>query len=139
MPAAPTPQPVWATLARIPGLDLEQALAALNGNAAKLVQLLERFAQEYGDAAERLDRLLASAEPEAAARLVHTLRGTAGLLGLRGISAAAHGIEAQLRGGSTDGLPDALQALRQALQACCQGLQGLAGPAGLNEQPAASQ
>jgi CheY-like chemotaxis protein len=84
-------------LARIPGLDLERGLAMIRGNLKKYTRLLVLFAdsnQRYGD---QISGMVGSGELAAMESIVHSLRGSAGMLGALPVSEAASAISMALR------------------------------------------
>ena len=88
---------------------------ALWSDAAIYRQYLRRFARAYADSAERI----AVAEPDAARQLAHTLKGTAGNLGLTEVAACATALERHLAQGAapaTDATSVLLTALQDALE-----------------------
>ena len=114
---APTPVAgtVQEQLGRIDGLDLEQGLGALLGNAGRLAKMLGRFALEKADSAQRIAELMAAGDVTAAARTAHSLKGVAGTLGVSGIAALAADIETRIEVGE----PADLDALAAELARIC--------------------
>ncbi len=77
--------PLAGPLARlhgVPGLDLQQGLAALQGKQDKYLALLRHFANEHGQDMVLLHHHLQTGDRVTATRLVHTLRGVASTLGM---------------------------------------------------------
>ena len=106
--------PVEAALpAELPGFDLEQVLFMLNGNRARLVQLLRQYRGEFSEAAERLEGLVADGQVEAAQVLAHNIKGSAGILGAVELQRAAADLELALKTGAS---APALDVFRTALQ-----------------------
>ncbi len=62
-------------------LDLEQAAEALGGDQELLLQVLQRFHQDFVQAPEQLREALGQQQLDVAIRLVHTLKGLAPTLG----------------------------------------------------------
>ncbi|MDU1141886.1 PAS domain S-box protein [Aeromonas rivipollensis] len=71
-----------AQLHGFPGLDLQQGLAALQGNQDKYLALLRHFAIEHHQDMVLLRHHLQTDDSVTATRLVHTLRGVASTLGM---------------------------------------------------------
>ncbi|MGE6225980.1 Hpt domain-containing protein, partial [Aeromonas media] len=71
-----------ARLLGVPGLDLQQGLAALQGKQDKYLALLRHFANEHGQDMVLLHHHLQTGDSTSATRLVHTLRGVASTLGM---------------------------------------------------------
>ncbi|MFM5586290.1 PAS domain S-box protein [Aeromonas rivipollensis] len=78
---APLADPL-ARLQGVPGLDLQQGLAALQGKQDKYLALLRHFANEHGQDMVLLHHHLQTGDSTSATRLVHTLRGVASTLGM---------------------------------------------------------
>jgi len=115
LPAAAHPAAVSdaleAALEAIPGLDLGQALRVVRGNRARLAQFLRKFSADHGGDGRRIEACLGFGETAEAARVVHTLKGLAGSLGLGVIQTHTLALEEALRGG----LPQAEAGARLAL------------------------
>ena len=83
-----------AAILSVPGLDIQVALKALNGNTGTLRTLLDAFCEEYqGFAADGRDLCGHGEVQECLARL-HTLKGSAGMLGAKRLPAAILALEA---------------------------------------------
>ncbi|WOE68615.1 PAS domain S-box protein [Aeromonas allosaccharophila] len=80
--ASDTLLPPLVRLQSLPGIDLAAGLASLQGNQPKYLALLRHFTLEHSQDMAQLTRLLQAQDQQAARRLVHTLRGVAGTLGL---------------------------------------------------------
>jgi len=110
----PAPQPDSISLAqheikhtqdlpeRMPGLDIITALKRLGGNRKLLKKLLIRFADDYSDIAETLEKALDSGDIEYIRRTAHTIKGVAGNIGADDLFEAARELEAA----SASGRPD---------------------------------
>ena len=100
--------------ARDGGIDLQAALARMGGNRRVYLRALESFAADLPLLPSQLDRLLARAATEEAARLMHTCRGLAATLGVGALAELAGEAERRLRGGGAapgDDLVERLDAL----------------------------
>lgn len=80
--ASDTLLPPLVRLQSLLGMDLAAGLASLQGNQPKYLALLRHFTLEHSQDMAQLTRLLQAQDQQAARRLVHTLRGVAGTLGL---------------------------------------------------------
>lgn len=80
----------------LPALDVEQGLGRLMGNRRIYFKALQRFGT-YRAAAQQAATLLAGGDEVAAHRMVHTLKGAAGLLGALEVQALAGQVEAAMR------------------------------------------
>ncbi|WP_017778980.1 PAS domain S-box protein [Aeromonas dhakensis] len=89
-----------ARLQGVPGLDLQQGLAVLQGNQNKYVTLLRHFASEHSLDMQQLAAQLQTGDKPAATRLVHTLRGVASTLGLVELAALCQQLEQALAKGN---------------------------------------
>lgn len=87
-------------LQNLPGLDLQQGLAALQGNQSKYVALLRHFASEHSQDMQQLESHLHAGDRPAASRLIHTLRGVASTLGLVELAAQSQQLEQELANNS---------------------------------------
>ncbi|MBI4996359.1 MAG: response regulator [Rhodocyclales bacterium] len=87
---------VMQRLAALPGFNVAGGLTILRGNSERLVDLLGRFVIEHAADADCLPELIDS-DPAAAARLVHTLKGTGATLGAEGLAEVARHIETTMR------------------------------------------
>lgn len=68
-------------LKRIPGLDVEAGLAATQGDADKLRQVLDLFVRTHGNDLERLAAASAAISRAELGDLAHSLKGAAGMVG----------------------------------------------------------
>ena len=78
-------------------LDVERGLTLMGGDAVKYLELLCRFAETHADDMTRLAASLAKGDQETARRLVHTLKGTAGMFGFARLRERVVRLEATLR------------------------------------------
>ncbi len=102
-PAGPTPghdhADVLGCLAELPGLNLQQGLAALNGKTEKYLALVTFFAESAHKDIERLQGALAADDQATARRIAHSLKGSAGSLGFRAIHERAATLDLGLKSG----------------------------------------
>ncbi|MEF7614578.1 response regulator [Aquincola sp. MAHUQ-54] len=104
------------------GFDSAGALRRLHGDRAQLARLLQAFAAANRGVSQQLAALLAGGERRAAQHLLHTLKGSAAMLGLVDLSQQAAALEAALcsaGAGGADGpaLPAVAACLDTALAA----------------------
>lgn len=83
----------------IPGLSVESGLYHVQGNAELYRSLLRKFPIQYGNTLPRLQEWLASGQFEEAQRLVHTLKGLCGTLGMSDLAETAARLETVLKTG----------------------------------------
>jgi two-component system sensor histidine kinase/response regulator len=95
---APTPAPGVSQ-------DFEQALRQLGGNKLLFLNMANMFIQSASGLAAQLQGHFLRADKGAACRLLHTLQGTAGTVGVKQLAIYALQIEQQLR------LSDSIQSL----------------------------
>jgi two-component system sensor histidine kinase/response regulator len=108
-PAAPPRPPAgYDPLAGIDGLDAAAGLANVRGNVDTYHRLLRLFASMHGDDVERWRRLRETGERETARRLAHSLKGSAGVLGITGVQQHAAALETAMRADASDADQDAL-------------------------------
>ena len=102
IPAADNRPADWplTRLQNLPGMDLQQGLAALQGNQSKYVALLRHFASEHSQDMQQLESHLYAGDRPAASRLIHTLRGVASTLGLVELAAQSQQLEQDLANNS---------------------------------------
>ena len=112
-------------LAGLPGIDLRAGLATTMGNHQLYRKLLAKFLATQRDFAAQFARARAdAADPQAALRVAHTLKGLAGNLGADAVQTAAGALEqACLSGATADDIDRCLQAVVQALAPVMAGLQ----------------
>ncbi|MBY0453260.1 MAG: PAS domain S-box protein [Burkholderiaceae bacterium] len=137
-----TPNPTaWQAPAPLAGIDVCAGLSTAMGNAQLYTRLLVKFREGQGPFAT----LFANArndttDPTAATRVAHTLKGTAGNIGAKGVQKAALALEQACIHGSTDAdintlLADTLEQLTPVI-AALQGIEGASqDPAAENVTP----
>jgi PAS domain S-box-containing protein len=94
---------------RIAGLDMDGALARLDGKRSLYLWLLSAFLESEADTALALAKALDEGDRALAERLAHTTRGNAGNIGAIGVMAVAARLEHAIRE------EEAEQAVRDAL------------------------
>ena len=92
-------------------LDTGTGLQQLMGDRALYQQILQRFRQRYQDAPAQARAAWAAGDAVVAARIAHTLKGAAGMIGARQVARLAHALESA----GNDSLLAALEAALQAL------------------------
>ncbi len=132
LPAAEAPaataDALAAALEAVPGLELAQALRVVRGNRTRLAQFLRKFSVDHGGDGRRIEACLGFGETAEAARVVHTLKGLAGSLGLAAIQAHTLALEEAVRGSLPQAEVDArLARLEGALAEFNAALAGLEG------------
>ena len=90
------------------GIDADRVIADLGGDVALYQRMLGMFRDSERDFPERFRRARTRGTREDAIRMVHTLRGVSGSLGIRDLFAAASSLENALRAASDDVAPEDL-------------------------------
>jgi len=120
----------WA----LPGVDVHAGLAGLAGKTSLYRKQLVRFRDSQCDFAATFAEARADADPSAAQRAAHTLKGLAGTIGAHAVREAAAALEAACASGADAAALDA--ALARTIAELSPVLQGLAQLPGLD--PAAT-
>ncbi|MBF0266468.1 MAG: PAS domain-containing protein [Gammaproteobacteria bacterium] len=81
----------------LPGIDIKKGLAVSQNRQDLYLKLLLRFKETQNDFADKFIKTADSKDPQERERLVHTLKGTAGNLGLTGVEQAARQLEQACR------------------------------------------
>ncbi|MDG9922769.1 MULTISPECIES: response regulator [unclassified Pseudomonas] len=135
--AAPSPEPSRDGLpASIEGIDMAAGLATCMGRRDLYLRLLGKFRTAQAGFAEQFQAALADPDARAAERLAHSLRGTAGNIGARGVAQAAAELERACQAGETaEVLQDRAAEVQRCLAPTLAALAGLgdggAGTAGV--------
>ncbi len=91
--------PAGSPLTLIPGLDPRQAMLRLGGDEAMLRSLLLRLAESADGLVDALRADIETGALPQAARRMHTLRGSAGNLGVVGLASTADALEVAILAG----------------------------------------
>jgi HPt (histidine-containing phosphotransfer) domain-containing protein len=128
-----TPPPPADAL--LPAINHTGGIARLMGDGALFARVLARFRNEYRQAAAGIRAALDGGDVALALRLVHTLKGAAGMIEAVPLRREAHAVEQMLRNGD-GGAPAhaALARLQAELERVLRELDVLAGS--LAERPA---
>lgn len=81
----------------LPGIDMQTALKMVGGKKRLLKNILREFADASGDALPQVNALLAAGDTLGAGRLVHNMKGNAGIIGATGLHQAARVLEENLK------------------------------------------
>ncbi|MEJ1462859.1 MAG: bacteriohemerythrin [Candidatus Sedimenticola sp. (ex Thyasira tokunagai)] len=87
------PSAVMEELPNLPGIDVETGLATTQNDPVLYRKLLNRFADTQKDFEQQFREAMEDADTEANTRLAHSLKGTAGNLGMVGVQHAADVLE----------------------------------------------
>ncbi|MFT3848391.1 MAG: response regulator [Propionivibrio sp.] len=116
----------------LPDIDTAAGLATTMQNPKLYLRLLQKFRDSQADFAAQFAQARQDADPSAATRAAHTLKGTAGNIGAKALQAAAAQLELSCKDGvSAAGIDARLQATLDALAPVIAGLQkiGVGEPA----------
>jgi two-component system sensor histidine kinase/response regulator len=108
--------PAPALAADFPGIDLADALPRFLNRVDQLRKMLDLFIEQQHGMPATLLALHASGDWVASVRLLHELKGSAGLLGATAVSATAKALEALLQHRQYAALPALYDRLRQELE-----------------------
>jgi PAS domain S-box-containing protein len=86
----------------LPGFDLEGLLARTGPDRAGAAAVLRRFAADFRGASTEMAQLLRNGDRDAAARLAHSVKGTAGTVGAVEAHKAAASLEQDIRQGAAE-------------------------------------
>ena len=129
-PAGPSAGVVDAGLPALPGIDARAGLATSMGDMALYTRMLTKFLNGQVEFANRFAAARSHDDPQAAEREAHTLKGTAGTIGARGVQTAADALETACREGRPAGDVEAcLAAVRAELAPVLAGLARMTGVA----------
>ncbi len=87
------PEGAMAALPPLPGIDIKAGMATSMDSQMLYTRMLRSFRDSQDKFAELFAAAQTDPDPVAAARAAHTLRGTAGNIGARGVQAAAGQLE----------------------------------------------
>ncbi|MDK9719514.1 MAG: response regulator, partial [Trichlorobacter sp.] len=113
----------------LPGIDLQAGLATTLHNTKLYLRMLTKFRDSQSDFGSMFSAARQDTDPTAAERAAHTLKGTAGNIGARGVQAAAAALEQACREGHESAVIDQqLSAVLSALGPVIAGLQEISRP-----------
>lgn len=115
-------QPDHSMPEALPGINLQAALRRLSGNQVLLLRLLQEFHQDASKVASRIRAALEQADPEAACRTAHSLKGKASNLAIMRVFLVAQALEETIRAGEQRLIPSAVERLEQALRPVLQSI-----------------
>jgi CheY-like chemotaxis protein len=90
--SAPAAKPVGG-LPPLPGIDIKAGMATCTNKESLYLRMLGKFRDSQGNFAELFAAARLDADPVAPTRCAHTLKGTAGNIGAKGVQAAAAELE----------------------------------------------
>ncbi|MFQ2690255.1 response regulator [Aeromonas sp. PS2Canimalfood6] len=124
--AAEAVPPASTLPAELDGIDQAAGLATCRGHADLYLRLLRKFLAANQDFVGQFEAALVDPDPAAAARLAHSLKGTAGNIGAFGVAQAATELEQRcLSGADREQLNAALAGVERSLIPVLGALTGL--------------
>jgi PAS domain S-box-containing protein len=99
-------------LTTIPGLDIERGLNLVHGQITRYAGILNLFIGSHAQDATRISAALAANDFAALKQVAHTLKGSAGTIGLPRVAATAAALDQALHAGES----------RYEIDACCTAL-----------------
>jgi len=100
-------------------LDLQAALARVDGDQDLLKEIAELFLEECPASLEHVRAAVSAADPEAVQRAAHSLKGAVSNFGEKAAHKAALRLEYMGRAGDLTGSAEALRQLEEAIERLC--------------------
>jgi PAS domain S-box-containing protein len=97
--------------ASLPGMDIADALERLDGDDQQYFSLLKGFFEEHGNITQEIREAISTGNINLATKVLHNLKGLAGLLSLKSIRKNARELELTLASGGSDTAAKSLDAL----------------------------
>ncbi len=94
---AKTSSPLSARLGQVPSLDIAGGLARVRGNEDKYVQVISLFLHSHREDAKNISNALSRNDLKQAELIAHALKGSAGLIGAKEVSAFASALVEAIR------------------------------------------
>lgn len=105
-------------LASIAGLDIEKGLQSFSGKIKKYLPLLLTFVERHHDDAQKIHDALKAGRVDEVALIAHTLKGSAGTLGLISLQKSSSDLEQCIHQANYDCLP-LVEEIAKNLQITC--------------------
>ena len=122
----------------LPGIDVKAGMATTMDNEKLFARMLVKFRDSQGNFAELFGAAQTDADPVAPTRAAHTLKGTAGNIGAKGVQAAAGALEhALIDKAPPERIAGLLQSVLAELAPVIAGLQHVVAAAPAATAPAA--
>jgi two-component system sensor histidine kinase/response regulator len=96
-------------------IDVEFLLNNCVGKPELAARLLAMFNERLDATVEEIERSILRRDAECLMLAAHTLKGTAGILGIEGVSGGAQALESRGRSGELDGARDAVSELKREI------------------------
>jgi len=114
---------ILARLAKLPGLDLVQGLAAIRGQVGKYLSLLQLFAKTHDSDMAQIREQVEAKQFDEARRLAHNLKGVSATLGFSHLSSQAMHLEEGLK--QQNEAKDLIEAIEPELSHLIEMIRGL--------------
>ncbi|MBI2307662.1 MAG: response regulator [Rhodocyclales bacterium] len=113
------------TLPELPGINVMLLQQRMKGRSASCRRLLRIFHEQYAEAGQRMEGLLAAGEYPELYRFAHTLKGAAASLGADALTDVAHALEAASQAADREAAATAAAAVDQELARLLPGLEAV--------------
>ncbi|WP_374486690.1 response regulator [Zoogloea sp.] len=127
-PAPASPAAVELALHAVPGLDVAYGLKNLRGRIPNYLRLLHKYAKGHAADGGKIRAQWEAGNQAEAARLAHSLKGVAGMIGMRPVQSLASRLDAVLRGEEGADIDALLTELDTAQTAVATAILGLPDP-----------
>jgi HPt (histidine-containing phosphotransfer) domain-containing protein len=115
-------------LSKIVGIDLSLGMSITRDRPERYARLLRLFAKDHAGDMDKVRQSLQEGDREAAERIIHSLKGVSGTLGINEVYPLVVDLNTQIRSTVTvDELLAAIPAVEAALQLVCSGINSLPG------------
>ncbi len=107
---------IHSILSSVPGLDYTKGLQRLNYNYKMYAELLIKFYKSHSSISKDLRSVLNQGDTELFHRMIHTLKGVAGNLGLQNVHNAASKLESALNSQRLNNIQDLLEKIEYEIK-----------------------
>lgn len=108
---------------KLPGVDEVAGLSNLQGNRQMFERLLQKFSENNQDTIEKIKDMVAHDDWTAAQRVVHTLKGLAGTLGMTNLQKLSQEVEREMIARNAQELNRGVQRLAPELEMILKSIQ----------------
>jgi signal transduction histidine kinase/CheY-like chemotaxis protein len=130
---APPPAPPAALPAALPPFNWEVCRDHIGPNERLVLQLLRQFARQFAATPSAITAAVSAGDFETLGRIAHSIKGTAGLFGADELTLSSIAVDAAVRTGHREGLPEAGLRMAELLA------EAVAAAATLPPEPAAEE
>ncbi|MFH0974888.1 MAG: response regulator [Spirochaetota bacterium] len=111
----------------MPEINIQEALVRLSGNRRLFFKLLRNFCEDYASVTNEIHEMINRKDTEQALRMVHTLKGVAGNLSIKNVSAYARDLETAITKDNREQIEEYLKGLDCSLKNVINGAELLLG------------